>query len=181
MKNRSLIAIAVDAALAGLLVAIMATALAQETAHEYLGASLFAAVMAHAILNRRRFRALLRGHRDMVRALRLMAIARLLACVIGQASILRTAYQATCSYCSGGVSGQRETPPGTLARRYWCRDLRAPSRFLSLPRRPSVSFALIQEHPLKSRAAYRALDRLSQSPLVRQATCSMRISPISSQ
>lgn len=86
MKNRSPIAIAVDAALAGPLIAVMATALVQEAAHEYLGASLFAAVTAHAILNRRRFRALLRGRRNMVRALRLMAIACLVMCVIGQAA-----------------------------------------------------------------------------------------------
>ena len=75
-----------DAALAGLLIAVMATALVQEAAHEYLGASLFAAVTAHAILNRRRFRAILRGRRNMVRALRLMAIACLVMCVIGQAA-----------------------------------------------------------------------------------------------
>ena len=43
MKNRSPIAIAVDAVLAGLLVAVMATALVQDAPHEYLGVALFAA------------------------------------------------------------------------------------------------------------------------------------------
>ena len=84
MKNRSPIAIAVDAVLAGLLVAVMATALVQEAPHEYLGVALFAAAIAHVILNRRRFKALVRGRRNAVRMLRLMAIACLIACVAAQ-------------------------------------------------------------------------------------------------
>lgn len=35
--------------------------------------------------------------------------------------------------------------------------------------------------PLEDHVAYQALDRLSQSPLVRQEICSVRMSPISSQ
>ena len=76
----------VDAALAGLLVAVMATALMQEAPHEYLRVALFTAVAAHAALNRRRLKALLRGRRNAVRTLRLVAIAGLAACVVGQAA-----------------------------------------------------------------------------------------------
>ena len=73
-----------DAALAGLLVAVMATALVREAPHEYLGAALFATAVAHAILNRRRFKALLRGRRNAAHALCLIAIAGLIACLVGQ-------------------------------------------------------------------------------------------------
>lgn len=55
--------------IAGLLVAVMASALVQEAPHEYLGAALFVAVAAHAILNRRQLKALLRGRRNAVRIL----------------------------------------------------------------------------------------------------------------
>lgn len=75
-----------DALIAGLLVAVMASALVQEAPHEYLGAALFVAVAAHAILNRRQLKALLRGRRNAVRILRLMTIAGLLACMVGQAA-----------------------------------------------------------------------------------------------
>ena len=79
------IRVAVDTSLAALFIVVMATALVQEASHEYLGVGLFAAVVAHTILNRRRFRALLRGRRSVVRTLRLMVIACLIACVVGQA------------------------------------------------------------------------------------------------
>ena len=51
--------VVIDAALVGLLVAVMATALVQATPHEYLGVALFAAVVAHVILKRRHIKALL--------------------------------------------------------------------------------------------------------------------------
>ena len=74
----------VDAALAGLLVTVMATALVQETPHEYLGVALFAAVVAHIVLNRRWFKTLIHGRYNAVRILRLVAIAGLVACAVGQ-------------------------------------------------------------------------------------------------
>lgn len=76
--------IVVDTVLAGLFVAVMATALVQEAPHEYLGASLFVAVVAHVALNRRWFKALARGRYNAVRILRLATIAGLLICIIGQ-------------------------------------------------------------------------------------------------
>lgn len=76
--------IVVDAVLAGLFVAVMATALVQEAPHEYLGASLFVAVVTHVALNKRWFKALARGRYNAVRVLRLVAIAGLLVCVVGQ-------------------------------------------------------------------------------------------------
>ena len=74
----------VDAALAGLLVTVMATALVQEAPHEYLGVAPFAAVVAHVVLNRRWFKTLIHGRYNAVRILRLMAIAGLVACAVGQ-------------------------------------------------------------------------------------------------
>ena len=74
----------VDAALAGLLVAVMATALVQEAPHEYLGVALFAAAAAHAILNRRRFKALLRGRRNAVDVVSIVVIIGLVICFVGQ-------------------------------------------------------------------------------------------------
>lgn len=76
--------IVVDTVLAGLLVAVMATALVQEAPHEYLGASLFVAVVAHVALNKRWFKALARGRYNAVRMLRLVMVVGLLACIIGQ-------------------------------------------------------------------------------------------------
>lgn len=76
--------VVVDTVLAGLFVAVMATALVQEAPHEYLGASLFVAVVAHVALNRRWFKALARGRYHAVRIFRLAVIAGLLICVAGQ-------------------------------------------------------------------------------------------------
>ncbi len=76
--------IVVDAVLAGLLVAVMATTLVQEAPHEYLGASLFVAAVAHVALNRRWFKALARGRYNAVRILRLVTIVGLFVCVVGQ-------------------------------------------------------------------------------------------------
>ena len=76
--------VAVDAAMAALFIAVMATALVQEAPHEYLGIALFAAVVAHIALNRRWFKALFRGRYNAVRALQLVAVVGLLACIVGQ-------------------------------------------------------------------------------------------------
>ena len=75
---------AIDAAMAASFVAVMATALVQEAPHEYLGIALFALVAAHAVVNRRWFARLARGRYNGVRVLQLIAVAGLLACVIGQ-------------------------------------------------------------------------------------------------
>ena len=76
--------IAVDAVLAVLFVAVMATALVQEAPHEYLGVAVFAAVVVHIVLNRRWFKALFRGRYDAVRVLQIVAVVGLLACIAGQ-------------------------------------------------------------------------------------------------
>ncbi len=83
-RGRALIRIAVDAAMAALFVSVMATALVYEAPHEYLGIAVFSAVVVHIVLNRRQFKALFHGRYNIVCALQLVAIAGLLACVIGQ-------------------------------------------------------------------------------------------------
>lgn len=83
-RGRRLARIVVDAVLAVLFVAVMATALVQEAPHEYLGIAVFAAVVAHIVLNRRWFKALFRGRYNAVRVLQLVAVAGLVACIGGQ-------------------------------------------------------------------------------------------------
>lgn len=103
--------VVVDTVLAGLFVAVMATALVQEAPHEYLGASLFVAVVAHVALNRRWFKALTRGRYNAVRMLRLVTIVGLLACIIGQV--------ASAFVLSKYVFGFLPVLPGaSLARRF---------------------------------------------------------------
>lgn len=82
-KGRRLVRVAVDVALAVLLVAVMATALVQEAPHEYLGVGVFTAVVAHVVLNRRWFKALFRGRHSAVRTLQLASIVGLLGCIVG--------------------------------------------------------------------------------------------------
>ncbi len=74
----------VDAALAVVYVAVMATALVQEAPHEYLGIALFALVVSHVVLNRQWFAHLVRGRYNVVRVLQLVAIVGLLACILAQ-------------------------------------------------------------------------------------------------
>lgn len=76
--------VAVDAALAVVFVAVMATALVQEAPHEYLGLVAFALMVAHVALNRRWFARLARGRYNAVRVLQVVAITGLAVCVIGQ-------------------------------------------------------------------------------------------------
>ena len=78
------IRLAVDAAMAVVFVAVMATALVQEAPHEFLGIALFVLVVVHVVLNRRWFAALARGRYDAVRALQLVAVVGLLACIVAQ-------------------------------------------------------------------------------------------------
>lgn len=83
-KGRRWARVAVDVALAVLIVAVMATALVQEAPHEYLGIAVFAVVVAHVVLNRRWFKALTHGRYGAVRVLQLVAVVGLVACVVGQ-------------------------------------------------------------------------------------------------
>ncbi len=83
-RSRPWARILVDAALAVLFVAVMATALVQEAPHEYLGIAVFACVAAHVVLNRRWFKALFRGRYNATRVLQLAAVVGLVACIVGQ-------------------------------------------------------------------------------------------------
>ena len=83
-RGRSWARVALDAAMAALFIAAMATALVQEAPHEYLGIALILAVVAHIVLNRRWFKALFRRRYNAVRVLQLVAIVGLLACIAGQ-------------------------------------------------------------------------------------------------
>ena len=84
MSSKMAARIAVDAALAVVYVAVMATALVQEAPHEFLGIALFALVIAHVVLNRRRFAHLASGRYSAVRALQLAAVFGLLICIVAQ-------------------------------------------------------------------------------------------------
>lgn len=76
--------IAVDILLATCFVAVMATALVEETPHEFLGLALFALAFVHIALNRHRLVAMLKGRPSVVRVLQLVLVVGLAACVIGQ-------------------------------------------------------------------------------------------------
>lgn len=78
------IRISIDVAMAAVLVAVMATSLVQQALHEYLGLTLFALMVAHVIGHRRRFAHLVRSGRGALSVLRTVAVAGLIACVIGQ-------------------------------------------------------------------------------------------------
>ncbi len=83
-QRRTRARIIVDIAMAVLFVAVMATAIVQETPHEYLGIGLFVAVVAHVVLNRRWFKAIFRGRYNAVRVLQLVAVVGLTVCMLGQ-------------------------------------------------------------------------------------------------
>ncbi|MBQ9004494.1 MAG: DUF4405 domain-containing protein [Eggerthellaceae bacterium] len=76
--------IAVDVALAVVLVALMATALVQEAPHEWLGVASFALVVAHVVLNRRWLASVPRARLDVLRVLQLVVLAGLVVCIVGQ-------------------------------------------------------------------------------------------------
>ena len=65
-------------------VLVMATALAVEVPHEYLGLALVALATAHVVLNRRWFSALGRGRWTAVRALQAVSVFGLSICIVGQ-------------------------------------------------------------------------------------------------
>lgn len=117
-KRRTVARVVIDAAMAAMYVAVMATALVQEAPHEYLGVALFVVTVAHAVLNLRWFKALFRGRYSAVRTMRLIAIAGLLVCMVGMV--------ASSLVISKHAFGFLPAPPGTgWARRmhmlcsYW--------------------------------------------------------------
>ena len=83
-NNRKVLKIAVDVAMAAVLVAVMATALVQEVPHEWLGLALFVLLIAHIVLNRRWLGSVFRGRHNAVRILQIVTIAGLLVCMLGQ-------------------------------------------------------------------------------------------------
>ena len=84
-KRTSAVArIVIDTLMALAFVLVMATALVAEAPHEFLGLALFVLVIAHVVVNRRWFTTLARGRWNVARALKLIAIIGLVACLIGQ-------------------------------------------------------------------------------------------------
>ena len=84
MKSGKMAKIVLDIALAGTLVAVMATALVQEVPHEWLGIALFVLVIAHVVLNRKWIASVFRGRRSALRVLQIVVVAGLAVCIIGQ-------------------------------------------------------------------------------------------------
>lgn len=74
----------VDACLAAVLVALMATATVEEFAHEWLGMAAFALFAAHQVLNRRWWAGLLKGRCTARRALGTVVNLGLVLCMVGQ-------------------------------------------------------------------------------------------------
>ena len=77
---------AVDAALALVSLAVMATSQVAAAPHEFLGLSLLALMVAHVVLNRRWFAALGKGRWTAVRVLQTIAVAGTVLCALGQAA-----------------------------------------------------------------------------------------------
>lgn len=75
---------AVDAGLAAVFVALMATATVEEFAHEWLGMVAFALFVAHQVLNRRWWARLLKGRYTVLRALGTAANLGLALCMLAQ-------------------------------------------------------------------------------------------------
>lgn len=84
MSGKKAARIVVDAVLAVVYVAVMATALVQEAPHEYLGIALFVLAIVHVVMNRRWFTHLTSGRYSAVRVLQLVAVLGLLACIVAQ-------------------------------------------------------------------------------------------------
>ena len=76
--------IAVDIMMAGLLVAVMGTALVQEAPHEWLGLALFVLMIAHIVLNRKWLASIFRGRHDVLRVVQIVILAGLVLCMVGQ-------------------------------------------------------------------------------------------------
>ena len=83
-RNLRIARIIVDALLAVLFIALMATALVREAPHEYLGIATFACAVAHVVLNRRWFAALARGRWNAVRVLQMLTALGVGLCILGQ-------------------------------------------------------------------------------------------------
>lgn len=83
MKGNRAIKIAVDVAMAIVLLAIMTTALVQEMPHEYLGIAMFVLMVVHVVLNRKWLAAALRGKLGARYTLHIVLIVALVACFVG--------------------------------------------------------------------------------------------------
>lgn len=84
MRKPAKMRIAIDTAMAVVLVLVMATALVAEAPHEWLGIALFVLVLAHLVIHRGYFTRLRKGRWAAVRVLALVAIVGVAACLIGQ-------------------------------------------------------------------------------------------------
>ena len=84
MVGKRAVKIALDIALALVLVAVMTTALVQEAPHEWLGVALFVLMTAHIVLNRKWLAAVFRGRYGALRVLQVVMLVGLVACVVGQ-------------------------------------------------------------------------------------------------
>ena len=84
MAGKKTAKVALDIALAVVLVAVMATALVQEAPHEWLGVALFVLMVIHVVLNRRWLASVFRGRHDALRVLQIIVLVGLIACVVGQ-------------------------------------------------------------------------------------------------
>lgn len=78
--------IAVDAAMAVVMVALMATAIVQEAPHEWFGIALFVLVTTHIVHNRRWIVAVLRRRRNALQTAQLVTMALLVGCIVGLAA-----------------------------------------------------------------------------------------------
>ena len=80
------------------------------------------------------------------------------------------------SFQSTALAGLGIRPPR------WAVSVRGPKAVLNnAGMAEDQSIGVSPGEPSENHVAYQALDRLSQSPLVRQEICSVRMSPISSQ
>ena len=84
MKQARLLKVAVDIAMALVLVAVMATALVQEVPHEWLGMALFVLMAIHMVQNRRWLGSILRGRHTPLRMVQIVVIVVLTVCFVGQ-------------------------------------------------------------------------------------------------
>ena len=84
MVGKRAVKIALDIALALVLVAVMTTALVQEAPHEWLGVALFVLMTVHIVLNRKWLAAVFRGRYGALRVMQVVVLVGLVACVVGQ-------------------------------------------------------------------------------------------------
>ena len=84
MKGKKAAKVALDIAMALVLVAIMTTALVQEAPHEWWGVTLFVLMAIHIVLNRKWLASIFRGRHGALRIVQIVVIVGLAACIIGQ-------------------------------------------------------------------------------------------------